>query len=91
MYLNDKNYRTSESFYYKQKSKQYRISNANYTASNWNSYHKDLMRTTVSDKTMFKRKMDCLLSKIWDFPSAFAYFQFDLRSRYSPGNTHANC
>ena len=55
--VSDKNYKTSECFYYKSKSKQYRISNANNTVSNWNSYHKDLMRTTVSDKTMFKRKV----------------------------------
>ena len=55
--LNDKNYKTTESFYYKQKSKQYRISNANNTVSNWNSYGKDLMRTTVSDKTSFKKKV----------------------------------
>lgn len=55
--LNDKNYKTTEGFYYKQKSKQYRISNANNTVSNWNSYHKDLMRNTVTDKFSFKKKV----------------------------------
>lgn len=49
------NYMTSESFYFKQKSNQYRIQNG--TVCNWNAYHKDLGRTTCTAKFNFERKV----------------------------------
>jgi hypothetical protein len=53
--INEKNYQTSEGFYFKQKSAQYRISNS--TVANWNSYTKDLGRTTCGTKFNFERKV----------------------------------